>query len=47
MAGAAKELIDDVGARQELSERAIARASTFRWDNAIDAYATVLRSVAR
>lgn len=47
MATAVRRVASDSSARSELVERGLAQAARFRWEDAIDAYVDVLRSVAR
>lgn len=42
-----QHLIDDRQARAQLSERGVARAARFRWEDAVDRYAELFASVAR
>lgn len=47
MVAAVQRLVGDADARDELVARGLAQAARFRWEDAIDAYVDVLRSVAR
>jgi len=47
MAVAVRRLADSEQLRSELGERGVAQASRFRWEDAIGAYAELLKSVAR
>lgn len=46
MATAVQQLVSDERARTELAARSVARAARFRWEDSVDAYADLLRSVA-
>ena len=45
MVTAVQRLAGDERARDELAERGVARARRFRWEDTVDAYAELLRSV--
>ncbi len=47
MAAAVIGLIDDPASRTELSQRAVRRAAQFRWEDTVQTYLELLRSVAR
>jgi glycosyltransferase involved in cell wall biosynthesis len=47
MSDAVSRVIDDQGLRRELSERGPAWSARFPWRAAVDAYAELLKSVAR
>ena len=47
MASAVQRVLGDADVRGELVERGLERAARFRWEDTIEAYALLLRSVAR
>jgi glycosyltransferase involved in cell wall biosynthesis len=47
MVEAVRQVIEDTDMRHELVERGLAQSARFRWEDTVDAYAELLRSVAR